>query len=127
MQVFVAVLIAVSGMPILLGGPQPGSLSESLPTLLVYVWAGVMVGGGALVVAAAAVRNPETALYFELAADAPLAIMLSTYAVGTLVAAGLHAAVAASLSLGLAAAFAARAVKVYRTIRELRTVLGRRK
>lgn len=123
MQVFVASLLTLSGIPILLGGPQPGSLSAALPTLLVYVWAGVMVGGGGLVVAAAIVRDPETALYMEFTAAAPLALMLTAYAGSVLEAAGLKAAVAAALSLGLACAFTARAVAVYRTIRKLRAVL----
>lgn len=127
MQVFVAGLLTMSGIPILLGGPQPGSLSEALPSWLVYAWAVVLVAGGATVVAAAIVRSPITALFFELAADPPLAIMLCTYAGGALSVAGWKAIVPVSLLLGLAAAFITRTVKVYRTIRDLRAVLGKRK
>lgn len=123
MQVFVAILLTLSGMPILFGGPKPGSLSESLPSPLVYVWAAVLVAGGAAVVAAAIVRNPETALYLEFAAAPPLALVLTAYASGALFAAGLQAVVAAGLSLGLAGAFTIRAAKVYRTIRNLRVAL----
>lgn len=127
MQVFVAGLLTLSGIPILAGGPQPGSLSSALPDPLVYLWAVVLVAGGAMVVTAALVRSPETALYFEFAAEPPLALVLSAYAIGALVAAGLQAVVAVALSLGLAAAFTVRAVTVYRKIRGLRAALEGRK
>lgn len=126
MQVFVAGLLALSGLPTLLGGPQPNSLSAALPTLLVYAVAGVFTGGGALVVAAAAVRSPVTALYLEFAAALPLALSLLTYATGAVALAGAKAAIPVALLLGLAAAFIARAVKTYRTIRDLRSALGSR-
>lgn len=127
MQVAMAILLTLSGLPTLFGGPQPGSLSEVLPAALVYAVAGVFTGGGALIVAAAAVRNPELALYLELTAAAPLMLMLSTYAGAALSVAGLRAAFAAALALGLAVAFSVRAVKVYQTIRGLREKLGKHK
>jgi hypothetical protein len=125
MQVFVAGLLALSGLPTLLGGPQPNSLSAALPTLLVYVVAGVFTAGGALVVAAAVVRNAETALYLEFSAALPLALALIAYAGAAVSVAGLRAIVPVLLLSGLAAAFVTRAVSTYRTIRELRTVLGK--
>lgn len=125
MQVFVAGLLALSGLPTLLGGPQPNSLSAALPTLLVYAVAGVFTGGGALVVAAAVVRNPITALYLEFAAAPPLALVLNAYAGGALSVAGWRAIVPFALLVGLSAAFTLRAVKVYRQIRELRAALGK--
>jgi hypothetical protein len=126
MQVFVAVLCTASGIPLLLGGPQPGSLSESLPSWLVHVWAAVLVTGGALLVSAAIVRDKVTALFLELTASPPLALVLSAYASGALFIAGWKAVVPVGLLAGLAAAFLLRAAKVYRQIRELRAELGRR-
>lgn len=124
MQVFVAGLLTLSGLPTLLGGPQPNSLEQSLPSWLVYGVAAVFTAGGALVVGAAIVRNAETALYLEFAAAPPLALALVSYASGALSLAGLRAAVPAALLVGLAAAFALRGFTVYRTIKALRTALG---
>lgn len=126
MQVFVAGLLTLSGIPILAGGAQPGSLSEALPSPLVYMWATTMVVGGATVVAAAIVKNPITALYLELVADPPLALVLNAYAAGALTVAGWKAIVPFALLVGLSAAFTTRTFTVYRTLRNLRTALGRR-
>jgi hypothetical protein len=127
MQVFVALLLALSGIPTLVGGPQPNSLSAALPVVLVYVVSGVFTAGGALVVAAAAVRNAETALYLEFSAALPLALALSAYAAAATTLGGARAVVPVALLVGLAAAFVTRAVTTYRTIRDLRAALGRRK
>lgn len=125
MQVFVAGLLTLAGLPILLGGPQPGSLSEALPAVLVYAVAAVFTGGGAATVTAAAMRNPVTALYFEIAAAPPLALASIAYASGALALAGGRAAVSAAIFLGLAGAFVTRTVAVYRTMRDLQAELGR--
>lgn len=122
MQVLVAALLLLSGFPILLGGPQPGSIASALPGPLVYAWAGVLAVGGALVVAAAIV-GPLTALYLELIADPPLAIMCAVYSASALMLAGSRAAVPAGIVLAAAVAFAIRAVQVGRTLGALRREL----
>lgn len=119
MQVLVAALLVVSGLPVLFGGPRPGSVAETLPGPLLFVWALVFTLGGALVVAAAIV-GPHAALYLELIADLPLAIMCSVYAVSVLMLAGTRAVVPAGLVIAAAIAFVIRTVQVGRTLRALR-------
>lgn len=109
----------VSGLPILLGGPRPGSLQESLPTPLLYLWAGVATVGGAMVVAAA-VAGPVTALFLELVADVPLSIVCFAYAASAVMAGGSRALVAAAIVTAAALAFLVRARQVYRTVVQLR-------
>lgn len=117
-QVLVAALLLVSGAAILLGGPQPGSINETLPGPLVYLWASVITAGGAMVVAAAA-AGPLTALYLELVADLPLSVMCGVYAAAVVTVAGWRGAVPVALVLAAALAFAIRARQVWRTFRQL--------
>lgn len=117
-QVFVAALLVVSGIPILLGGPRPGSINETLPAPLVYLWAVVIVAGGAMVVAAALV-GPLAALYLELVADPPLSVMCLVYAAAVLTVVGMRGAVAVALVVAASIAFAVRASQVWRTFRTL--------
>lgn len=124
-QVLVAALLVLSGLFILFGGPQPGSVAAALPGLLVYVWAGVLAIGGALVVAAAIV-GPHASLYLELIADPPLAIMCSVYSASAMMLAGPRAAVPAGIVLAAAFAFALRGIQVGRTLRALRRELEAR-
>lgn len=125
-QVLVAALLVLSGLPILGGGPQPGSVSATLPGVLVYLWAGVLVLGGLLVVAAAVVRTAEFGLYLELAAHPPIAVMLWVYAASAFVVGGGAAAVAGGIiaAIGLARTF--RTFQVIRTLRDLRKDLKAR-
>jgi hypothetical protein len=123
MQVFVAALCALSGVPILFGGPRPGSVNEALPDALVFVWAAVLVAGGLAVVVAAVLRSPVTALYFESAAELPLAIMCAVYAASVLSFGGLNALVPAAIVSAAGAAFAVRSWQVFATIRALRRLL----
>lgn len=124
-QVFMAALLMVSGLPILLGGPRPGSINASLPTPLLMLWAGVLTLGGALVVLAAIVP-PLAALFLELIADPPLAVMCLVYAASVLMVAGSRGLVPVALVTGLALAFAIRAIQVMRTLTLLRRELSRR-
>lgn len=125
-QVLLAALLVVSGLPILFGGPRPGSVSATLPEVLVYLWAGVLVLGGALIVAAAVVRSPEVGLYIELAAHPPVAVMMWVYALSALVVGGGPAAVAAALIGGFGLARTVRTVQVLRSLAKLRTDLKRK-
>lgn len=118
-QVLVAALLMVSGLPILFGGPRPGSVSASLPTPLLLLWAGVLTAGGAMVVSAAMVP-PLAALYLELIADPPLAVMCVVYSVSVAMLAGWRGALPAALVAALAVAFAIRAAQVYRTLSAIR-------
>ncbi len=118
-QVLIALLLLLSGLPVLLGGTQPGSLNDALPTLLVYVWAGGLTVGGALVVLAAFITNPLRALYLELIADLPLCLLCSAYAVAVIAAAGTRGLAAAGIVAGTAIAFAVRFWQVTRTLRGL--------
>lgn len=118
-QVLMAGLLMVSGLSILLGGPQPGSVSASLSPLLLLLWAGVLTVGGAMVVAAAIVP-PLAALFLELAADLPLAVMCVVYAASVGMVAGTRGLVVMALVVGVAAAFAIRAVQVFRTLTAVR-------
>lgn len=118
-QVLVAALLVVSGLPILLGGPQPGSINETLPGPLVYLWASAIVAGGAMVVAAAIV-GPLAALYLELIADPPLSLMCLVYASAVWTVAGLRGAVPVALVMAAGLAFAVRARQVWLTFRQLK-------
>lgn len=118
-QVLIAGLLMVSGLGILLGGPSPGSVSAALPTWLLLLWAGVITLGGAMVVAAAIVP-PLWALFLELAADPALCVMCVVYSAALFDIAGSRAAVPIALVAGVAAAFAVRAVQVYRTLLAVR-------
>lgn len=124
-QVFVAALLLVSGLAILAGGPQPGSLSAALPAALVYVWAAVITAGSAMIVAAAIVK-PLPALYLEFIADPPLAVMCLVYSTAALMLAGGRAVVPVALLFGLALAFGIRFAQVLKTFRALRAELERR-
>ena len=119
-QVLVAALLVVSGLPILFGGPRPGSVSATLPEVLVYLWAGVLVLGGVLVVAAALVRSAELGLYLELAAHPPLAVMLWVFGASAVAVGGGKAIVAASIIGGIGLARTVRTVQVVRTLAKLR-------
>lgn len=123
-QVFVSVLLVLGGLPILGGGPRPGSINEVLPPLLVYVWAVVIVAGGALLVAAALVTSPVTALYLERIAHSPIALMCAVYAGSLMSLVGLRAAFSAGIVAGIAVAAVVRAVQVSRTLRKLRKVIS---
>lgn len=118
-QVLVAALLMVSGLPILLGGARPGSLNQSLPTPLLYLWAAVAVAGGAMVVTAAIV-GPISALYLELIADVPLSIVCFAYSISAVMVGGPRAIVAAAIVTAAALAFLVRARQVYRTFVRLR-------
>lgn len=117
-------LLMFSGVPILVGGSKPGSLSAALPVALVYVWAAVITVGGAMVVAAALVR-PLAALFLEFIADPPLAVMCLVYSAAALMLAGWRAAVPVALLFGVAVSFAIRAVQVSRTLRAVRQQIRR--
>jgi hypothetical protein len=80
-QVLIAIILVFVGIPILAGGPTPGSILVTLPPVLVYVWASMFVVGGTLIVAAAAVRSNLVALYLELVADLPVAMTAVTYSI----------------------------------------------
>lgn len=123
-QVLLAALLLISGLSILLGGPRPGSIAAVLPGLLVVVWAGTLVVGSALVVAAAVVGSEELALYLELVADLPLAIMCAVYAVAVITVAGAAGMFPASIVLGMGLAFLIRGHQVHQTLRLLRTGLS---
>jgi hypothetical protein len=118
-QVVLALILMVSGLAILLGGPRPGSINASLPTPLVLLWAGVVTVGGAMVVAAAVVP-PLAALFLELAADPSMAIMCGVYAASVFTVAGGRGAVTGGLVSGIAVSYAIRAYQVARTIRAAR-------
>jgi hypothetical protein len=124
-QVFVAGLLMVSGISILAGGPQPGSLSAALPTALVYVWAAVVAAGGAMVVTAAIIK-PLPALYLEFIAHPPLAVMCLVYSTAAVFLAGGRALVPVALLFGLSLAFAIRFWQTLKTFRALRAELRRR-
>lgn len=124
MQVLVAALLMLSGLPILFGGPRPGSVTAALPTPLVLLWAGVLTLGGAMVVAAAVVP-PVAALFLELIADPPLAVMCAVYAASVLMLAGTRGLVPAAIVTAAALAFAIRGVQVGRTLVAVRRELRR--
>lgn len=123
-QVWAAGLLVVGGLPTLLGGPRPGSIDEYLPSLLVYMWAGVIVACGTLIVAAAVVQSELTSLYWERAAHRPLAVMCAVYSGCAIALAGLRGAFAAGIVLGVALAAWFRSRQVARKIRALRGTLN---
>lgn len=118
-QVLIAGLLMLSGLPILWGGPRPGSVNESLPAPLLMVWAAVLTAGGAMVVLAAIVP-PLPALFLELIADPPLCVMCVVYAASAGTLAGFRAAVPVALVAGAAVAFGIRAIQVIRTLIAIR-------
>lgn len=122
-QVLIAGMCVVSGLPILFGGPRPGSLSATLPLVLVYVWAGTFALGGVLIVAAAGVRSVVAALYLELIADLPMAITALTYAVALGLVAGTRGLAVTLLFAGVSAAFLVRFHQTTRTVRAVRVAL----
>ena len=122
-QVLMAGLLVVSGLSVLLGGTRPGSVNASLPTPLLFLWAAVLTAGGTMVVAAAIVK-PLAALFLELVADPPLAVMCVVYSASAAMVGGYRAVVPVALVTGAAAAFAIRAVQVFRTLKALRNEMG---
>jgi len=119
-QVLIAAVLVGAGVPVVLGGPQPGSLTAALPAVLVALWGTVLVVCGSLVIAAAVAPSPLTALYLELVADPPLALMCAVYASSIWLIAGTRGLVPALFTLGFALAFAWRGWQVRRSLTELR-------
>lgn len=118
-------MCVVSGLPILLGGPKPGSVTAALPVGLVFLWAGTLALGGVLVVLAALVPKLTTALYLELTADLPLALTTVTYGIAVPLVAGYSGVPTSAVFTGASVAFAIRWAQVYRTVRTLRAALAR--
>jgi hypothetical protein len=50
-QVILALFLVLGGIPIMLGGATPGSVSDELPEAWVHLWGGLLVVAGALVAA----------------------------------------------------------------------------
>lgn len=116
----------VSGAQILFGGQRPGSVNASLPTALLLLWAGVLTVGGALIVAAAIV-GPLLALYLEMVADLPLAVMCFVYSASVWMLAGARGAVPAGLALAVSIAFAVRSGQVVRSVVKVLAAVKSRK
>lgn len=123
-QVLVAAVLVAAGLPVIVGGPRPGSLAAALPAVLLAIWGTVLVVGGLLVLAAAVVRSALTALYLERAADLPLAVMCVVYGGSVWIAAGPRGWTAAVITLGFAAAFGWRGWQVRHSLRDLRRRLA---
>lgn len=125
-QVFVAGLCVLTGLPVVLGGPKPGSLAAAMPGELVLVVAACLSVGGGIVLAAAAVRNLLTALYLELVADLPLALCLASYTAALVAVPGHHKIGAIITFGGAGIAFAVRFIQVMKAFRRLHRELVRR-
>lgn len=125
-QVLVALLLVLSGLPILAGSARAGSLATTVPTALVTAWAVTVVLGGLLVLLAAVWREAVTPLYLELVADLPLAMTCAAYAVAVFASAGLGAVVSGGIIAAASVAFGARFVQVARTLSQLRRELAGR-
>jgi hypothetical protein len=124
-QVLMAALLTVTGLSTLLGGARPGSVNAALPVPLLLLWAAVLTVGGAMVVAAAIVK-PWPALFLELIADPPLAVMCLVYGQSVWLFAGSRGVVPMALVTAVTAAFAVRTAQVYRTLQALRAEIRRR-
>lgn len=124
-QVLVAGMLAVAGLSILFGGPIPGSVSATLPRILVYTWSGSLVLGGVLIVVAALVRSSEIGLYLELVAHPPMAVTMIVYAASAFLVGGRMATVAAAILTAFALARLVRTVQVAQTLIELRKNIER--
>lgn len=122
-QLLIAVLLIITGGPLLLGGARVGSLLALMPRPLVLAWAATFVVGGLAVLAAALVRHAMTALYLELAVDMPIAVTACTYAVAVTLVRPAGALSVWLLYGAITVAFAARWVQVYRTVRLIRKTL----
>lgn len=118
-QVLIAAMCVLTGLPVLLGGPRPGSLTAALPLVLVYAWSATIAVGGALIVAAAITRNALTALYLELLGHLPVAIMAAVYGGALLAFTGTRGLAPAAIVLGAAASFGVRWLQIRQTFREL--------
>lgn len=126
-QVLIAGMCIVTGLPVLLAGISPNSLVATLPALLVYSWGVTLVVGGAVIVAAAAVRDDLTGLYLELVADVPVALTMLTYAGAVIAVAGWGGVSTIALFGGAGIAFFIRAWQVYRAVGKLRRALIERR
>lgn len=118
-QVFLSLLCILAGLPILFGGPRPGSLSAALPGWLLAVWSVTLVTGGSFLIAAAVTRSIIRALYLEAVAHLPLAFMTLAYASALLGVIGVPAWSSALIVLAFGCASAVRAFQVARTLRGL--------
>lgn len=124
-QVLIAGMCVVTGLPVLFGGPRPGSLVATLPPLLVYTWAATFVLGGAMIVAAALVRSVMHALYLELVADLPVGLTAITYSAALVSITGTRGVASALLFGGAAAAFFVRFYQTVRATSRVREALRR--
>lgn len=119
LQITLAIWTLIIGLTVLLGGDKPTSINRTLPTPLVYAWAGGITFGSALLLLAALDRDALRALYLELVAHLPLAFLCGTYAGAVIVSAGPRGIPAAGLLTANAIGFGIRAWQVTRTLRHM--------
>lgn len=118
-QIAFAIWFLVIGLSVLFGGKTPDSISRALPHALIYAWAGGCAFGSALLICAAADRDPLRALYLELLAHLPLAVLCGTYAGAVIVTAGTRGLFAAGLLAAGAFGFGIRGWQVTNTLRHM--------
>ena len=119
-QVLLAGMCVLGGLPVLITGAAPGSIQETLPTLLLYVWGATLVCSGSLVVGAAIIRSPVNALYLEMIAHPALALVAFAYGAAVFTAAGLRGVTGGLIIIGLGVSAGARFFQVRSTFRRVR-------
>jgi len=131
-KVFLAVLCALSGVPLLAGKyPAPTSLEASLPHLLIRLWGATLAFGGGLVIAGILIRHAKERRWFleglmiESAGLLPLGAAALVLAITAVFAVGVGATFGASIYVMFAAACCARTWAIRRIVKQLRQAIDR--
>jgi hypothetical protein len=116
-EVYMLVLAAISGAPLLFGKPNSGSIEETLPPLLVTAWGGMLVVGSLLALLGLYWRGrSSTALLMERAGLVGVGGAAVVYA-AALTTAGWRGAFAGCLTAGFGLACFAQAHRISQRIR----------
>lgn len=98
-EAFVAVLCVFGGIPLALGHAQPSSIDFVLPVFLQHIWGGILVFGGAFVLAGVTGGIRSSRYRYELAGLALLIPASFVYAICTIIYAGTHGLASAGILL----------------------------
>jgi hypothetical protein len=121
--VWVAIICILSGLSIIIGGPQPASLDAQLPRHFVYVWGWLLFVGGSMLVAAHVIGDLLLALLLERVGSLLLGGMCAVYSIAAFSFVGALATFPAALAAAFGVASFWRVAQITLQLRHYRDVL----
>lgn len=114
-EVYISALCVLAGLPLIFGGPTPGTMRDYLPNTLVTLWGIELVTGGVLTLAGLAMAGTIRGYRWERAGLTFLATAGGVYAVVLMVTAWPQAVITIALLIGLSLACLWRTSSMKRT------------